>query len=89
MLCHNSICKFVILGFFDTITDNGLGLGEEADFETLNCLSELNLIRNIKFHLSTEPDFLTNSCCAFVLLLLSTISLLILSAIIFEATGDQ
>jgi hypothetical protein len=49
MLCHNSICKFVILGFFDTITDNGLGLGEEADFETLNCLSELDTKHKVLF----------------------------------------
>ena len=33
-------------------------LGEEADFEALNCLPALNLIRSTKHHLSTEPAFL-------------------------------
>jgi len=39
-----------------------LALGEEADFEALNCLPPLNLIRSTKFHLSTEPAFLPNAC---------------------------
>jgi hypothetical protein len=34
---------------------NGLALGEEADFEALNWLLALNLIRSTKLHLSTEP----------------------------------
>jgi hypothetical protein len=33
-------------------------LGEEADFEALNCLPALNLKRSTKLHLSTEPAFL-------------------------------
>jgi hypothetical protein len=49
---------------------NGLALGEEADFEALNCLPALNLIRSTKLHLSTEPAFLPNACYAFALLLL-------------------
>jgi len=35
--------------------------GEEADFETLYCLSALKLIRSTKLHLSTEPAFLPNA----------------------------
>lgn len=30
---------------------------EEADFEVINCLPVLNLIRNTKFHLSAESAF--------------------------------
>jgi hypothetical protein len=30
-------------------------LGEEADFEALNCLPALNLIRSTKLDLNTEP----------------------------------
>jgi hypothetical protein len=44
------------------IHSNVLGLGEEADFEALNCLPALNLIRSTKLHLSTEPAFLPNAC---------------------------
>jgi hypothetical protein len=44
-----------------------LALGEEADFEALNCLPALNLIRSTKLHLSTEPAFLPNACYAVVL----------------------
>jgi hypothetical protein len=39
-----------------------LALGEEADFEVLNCLPALNLIQSTKLHLSTEPAFLPNAC---------------------------
>src|SRR5690606_2110759 len=45
----------------------GLALGEEADFEALNCLPALNLIRSTKLHLTTEPAFLPNACYAVVL----------------------
>jgi hypothetical protein len=41
---------------------NVLALGEEADFEVLNCLPALNFIRSTKLHLSTEPAFLPNAC---------------------------
>ena len=41
---------------------NVLALGEEADFEALNCLPALKLIRSTKLHLSTEPAFLPNAC---------------------------
>jgi hypothetical protein len=41
---------------------NGLALGEEADFEALNYLPALNLIRSTKLDLSTEPAFLQNPC---------------------------
>jgi len=44
------------------MTHNVLQLGEEADFEALNCLPALNLIRSTKLHLSTEPAFLPNPC---------------------------
>jgi hypothetical protein len=44
------------------LTANVLALGEEADFEALNCLPALNLIRSTKLHLSTEPAFLPNAC---------------------------
>jgi hypothetical protein len=47
---------------------NVLALGEEADFEALNCLPALNLIGSTKLHLSTEPAFLPNACYAFALL---------------------
>jgi len=36
---------------------DGSGAGEEADFEALNCLPALKLIRSTKLHLSTEPAF--------------------------------
>jgi len=45
-----------------TMTANGLALGEEADFEALNCLPALNFIRSTKLHLSSEPAFLPNAC---------------------------
>jgi len=41
---------------------NGFGLGEEADFEALNCPPALKLIRSTKLHLATEPTFLPNAC---------------------------
>jgi hypothetical protein len=44
------------------VEHNGLRLGEEADFEALNFLPALNLIRSRKLHLSTEPAFLPNAC---------------------------
>jgi len=47
----------------------GLALGEEAEFEAINCLRSLNLIRSTtcpalagKLHLRTEPAFLPNAC---------------------------
>ena len=47
---------------FHFFATNGLALGEEADFEALNCLPALNLTRSTKLHLSTEPAFLPNAC---------------------------
>jgi len=47
-----------------SMTANGLALGEEADFEALNCLPALNLIRSTKLHLSTVPAFLPKACYA-------------------------
>jgi hypothetical protein len=41
---------------------NVLALGEEAEFEALNRLPALNLIRSTKLHLSTEAAFLPNAC---------------------------
>jgi len=51
----------VVVSVF-TLAYNGWALGEEADFEALNCLQALNLIRSTKLHLSTEPAFLPNAC---------------------------
>jgi hypothetical protein len=48
--------------FFFKMRYNGLALGEEADFEALNCLPAMNLIRSTKLQLSTEPAFLPNAC---------------------------
>jgi len=45
-----------------SLAHNGLALGEETDFEALNCLPALNLIRRTKLNLSTEPAFLPNAC---------------------------
>jgi hypothetical protein len=39
-----------------------LQLQEVGDFEAQNCLSPLNVIRNTKLHLSTEPAIL-GKCC--------------------------
>ncbi|MDX2174443.1 MAG: hypothetical protein SFY56_15175, partial [Bacteroidota bacterium] len=44
------------------VTYNVLALGEEADFEALNCLPALNLLRSTRFQLTTEPAFLPNAC---------------------------
>jgi len=41
---------------------NGSALAEEADFDNINCLSALNLIRSTKLHLSNEPAFLPSAC---------------------------
>jgi len=48
--------------WFVQMAANVLALGEEADFEALNCQPALNLIRSTKLHLSTEPAFLPNAC---------------------------
>jgi hypothetical protein len=56
-----------------SLTANVLALGEEADFEALNCLPALNLIRSTKLQLATEPAFLPNACYAFALLFLVSI----------------
>jgi len=47
-----------ILFKFDEVYSqpDGLALGEEADFEALNCLSALNLIRSRKLQFSTEAQ---------------------------------
>jgi len=46
-----------------SLAANGLALGEEADFEALNCLPALNPdSRDTKLHLSTEAAFLPNAC---------------------------
>ena len=54
---------------FSKLTANVLALGEEADFEALNCLPAQNLIRSTKLHLSTEPAFLPNACYRQILFL--------------------
>ena len=60
-MCH--LC----VGCLFTLTDNVLALGEEADFEVLNFLPPLNLIRSEELQLSTEPAFLPNACYAVML----------------------
>jgi len=44
------------------VAANVFALGEEADFEALNCLLALNLKRSAKLQLSNEPAFLPNAC---------------------------
>jgi hypothetical protein len=44
-----------------SLMPNGLALGEEADFEALNCLPALNLIQSTKLQLTTEPAFLPST----------------------------
>lgn len=61
ILFLNVILYFLVVSSF-SICHNVLALGEEADFEALNCLSALNLIRSTKLHLSTESAFLPNAC---------------------------
>ena len=56
------VCLFNVCTVVHRVTANVLALGEEADFEVLNCLPALNLIRSTKLHLSTEPAFLPNAC---------------------------
>jgi len=51
-----------LLRGFGEIATNVLALGEEAEFEALNRLPALNLIRSTKLHLSTEAAFLPNAC---------------------------
>lgn len=41
---------------------NGLQLQEVGDFEALNCLPALNLIRSTKLHLTSEPP-ISCRCC--------------------------
>ena len=56
------ICLIVHLcTVFLRVPHNVLALGEEADFEALNCLPALYLIRSTKLHLSSEPAFLPNA----------------------------
>ena len=58
---------------------NVLALGEEADFEALNCLPALNLIRSTKLQLSIEPAFLPNACYVTLILIcrLTLVSLIV------------
>src|SRR5690554_4039896 len=64
MICRSIFLIFIWHEKFWIIllAHNVLALGEEADFEALNCLPALNLIRSTKLHLSTEPAFLPNAC---------------------------
>jgi hypothetical protein len=61
IFCLNGYMLNLVLSS-NRVAGNGLALGEEADFEALNCLPALNLIRSTKLHLSTEPAFLPNAC---------------------------
>jgi hypothetical protein len=45
-----------------TIGYNVLALGEEADFEALNCQSSTNVDTRQNVQLTTEPAFLPNAC---------------------------
>jgi len=56
----SSLFNLSVLSF--RVAYNVLALGEEADFEALNCLPALNLMRSTTLHLSTEPAFLPNAC---------------------------
>ena len=44
------------------VAHNGLQLQEVGDFEALNCLPPLNLIRSTKLHLTTEPPIFCRCC---------------------------
>ena len=56
------LSQTVLVFIFVKLAHNGLAVGEEADFEALNCLPALNLIRRTNLHLCTEPAFLPNAC---------------------------
>jgi hypothetical protein len=62
LICYVLQCPFFVVMCRPTIGANVPALGEEADFEALNCLPALNVIRSTKLHLSTEPAFLPNAC---------------------------
>ena len=59
--CSFNVCLMSVVSSV-TLAPNGLAVGEEADFEALNCLPALNLIRRTNLHLCTEPAFLPNAC---------------------------
>ncbi len=44
------------------IASNGLALGEEADFEALNCQPSTKVDTRQNVQLITEPAFLPNAC---------------------------
>jgi hypothetical protein len=67
-VCRFSVFLLSVVSSF-RLAPNGLALGEEADFEALNCLPALNLIRSTKLQLTTEPAFLPNACYALCLFL--------------------
>jgi len=46
------------------IRHNVLQLQEVGDFEALNCLPALNLIRSTELHLTTEPPISCRCCYA-------------------------
>jgi hypothetical protein len=45
-----------------TLTHNVLALGEEADFEALNCQPSTKFDTRQNVQLTTEPAFLPNAC---------------------------
>ena len=65
------VCGIIVVMSVFRVACNVLALGEEADFEALNFLPVLNLIRSTKLQLTTEPAFLPNACYVFVLFCLS------------------
>jgi hypothetical protein len=65
---HLSAAKKYIFSSIAVISQpDVLALGEEADFEALNCLPPLNLIRSTKLQLTTEPPISFRCCYGLVL----------------------
>jgi len=48
------------------LAHNGLALGEEADFEALNCQSSTKVDTWYNVQLTTKPAFLPNACYGMV-----------------------
>jgi hypothetical protein len=68
-----SFC-FYVVSF--TVSANVLALGEEADFEALNCQPSSKVDTRQNVQLTTEPAFLPNACYAVGFLFLSSVSLI-------------
>ena len=57
-----SCLSFSVWLFFHKLAHNGLRLQEVGDFEALNYLPPMNLIRSTKLQLTTEPP-ISCRCC--------------------------